>query len=145
MICTWIKAIPDVYRLGEELLESSPSKKDLRVLMNEKPDMNQQCALAAWKTNSTMGCIKRGVTSREREVTVPLYSVLMRPHLEHCIQVSGSQDRKDLELLECNSSLNTRMIRGLEHLSCEDRLKELHLFSLEKRRLQETLLWPSGT
>ena len=70
------------YKLGDERIERSPAEKDLLVLVEEKLDLGQQCALTAQRGNCIVVCNKRCVASRVREVIVPLCSVLVRPQVE---------------------------------------------------------------
>ena len=95
------------------------------MLDDERFNVSKQCAFAAQKANCIVGCTKRRVTSRLRLQVLPLCSALVRPNVEYCVQVRGPQHWEDMELLERVQRRATKMVRGLEQLPCEDRLREL--------------------
>ncbi|CAM5127154.1 unnamed protein product, partial [Natator depressus] len=74
------------YKLGTHYLEVTEEEKDLRVLVDHRMTMSRQCDVAVKKANAVLGCIRRGISSRDKEVLVPLCKALVRPHLEYCVQ-----------------------------------------------------------
>jgi len=123
-----------VYRLGEELIENSPAEKDTGILVHERQDTSQQGVLAIWKANGILGCKNRGVAAG-RGGDCPL---LLCPHeapsglLCPCL---GTPVQEGYGAGGAGPDEVMKMIRRLEHLSCEDKLGEPGLFSLERRKL----------
>ena len=87
-----------------------------------------------------MGLIGRTFEFKSEKVILALYNSLVRPHLEYCVQFWSPYYRKDIEKLEKVQRRITKMIPRLRNKSYEDRLEELKLFSLTKRRLRGDLI-----
>lgn len=74
-------------KLGADLLEINSEDKDLGLLVDSRLAMSQQCAFVARKAKGILGCTKKSAASRSKEIILTLYSALVRPDLEYCVQL----------------------------------------------------------
>ena len=107
--------------------------------MDIKFNMSQQYTLAEKKADQILGFIRKCTANNSKEVILPLYSALVRPHLEYSAHCWAHQYKRDMDILERVQQRATKTMKGLEHLTYEERLRELGHFILEKRRLRGIL------
>ena len=92
------------------------------------------------ESKQILGMIKRNFVDRSKDIILPLYKSLVRPHLQYCCQVWCPHYKKDIKLIEGVQRHATKLVHSLENLNYDDRLKELGLTRLDNRRLRSDLI-----
>ncbi len=121
-------------------LDSVQCVKDLGVSIASNLKFSRQWMEAADKANRMLGFINRNFSFKNKDITPPLYTSLVRPHLEYAVQVWSPHHTKDIAKLEAVERRTTKMITSRRNKSYEDRLASLNLFSLKKRWLRGKLI-----
>ncbi len=120
------------YEMNGTKLESVQCVTDLGVSVTSSLKFSQQCKDAAGKANGMLGFINRNISFKTKDLILPLYISLVRPHLEYAVQFWVPHHVKDIPTLEAVQRRSTKMITSLRNKPYEERLAQLKLFSLEK-------------
>ena len=124
------------YTMGGTVLNTTLKEKDLGLAIGADMKVSEQGGIAAAKGNQIIGLIRRNIVYKEKELIIPLYKTIVRPHLEYCIQAWRPYRKKDIDMLERVQRRSTKIIPKLRNISYEMRLKECDLTTLETRRLR---------
>ena len=124
------------YKMGDAVLGRITQEKDLGVTFSADMKVSEQCGIAASKGNQILGQIRRTIMYKEKQLIVPLYKAVVRPHLEYCIQAWRTYRKKDIDKLERIQRRATKIIPELRDLSYKSHLLQCGLTTLETRRLR---------
>ena len=124
------------YTIGDIVLNTIVKEKDLGLTISADMKVSEQCGIAAAKGNQILGLIRRNIVYKEKELIIPLYKTIVRPHLEYCLQAWRPYRKKDIDILERIQRRATKIVQKLRNNIYEMRLKECGLTTLETRWLR---------
>ena len=119
--------------LGAEIAKVN-EEKDLGIFIDEHLKFRRQAAAAVAKANQILGIIRRSFELLDTQTLPLLFKTLVRPHLEYGNIVWGPFNKEDQRLVERVQRRATRLVRDLQHLQYQERLRALRLPSLFYRR-----------
>ena len=122
------------YSVNSTGIESVKTEKDLGIVIDEKLDFNIHVLEMVKKANRSLGCIRRTIKYKDREIVLPLYKAYVRSRLEYGSSVWNPYQVQQTQRIERVQRRATKMIHDISHLDYETRLKELKLPSLQYRR-----------
>ena len=122
--------------MNGRILDEVESEKDVGVLLHNTFRPSIQCARAAAKANAVLGQLSRGISYRDSKTFIGLYKTFVRPHLDYCAQAWSPWTKADIDVLEAVQRRAVMMVTNLRGRSYEERLAELEMVTLEKRRLR---------
>ena len=128
------------YELKGLKLNKTKEQKDLGIIISNNLKVNVQVTKASKKANKMLGYIKRNFEYKNKDIIIPLYKSLVRPHLEYAIQFWAPYHQKDIDALERIQRRATKLVPNLKNMSYENRLKSLKLYTLKTRRLRGELI-----
>ena len=121
------------YKIGDAVLSRTTQGKDLDVTFSADMKVSEQYGIAASKGNQMLGLIRRTIMYKKKQLIVPLYKAVVRPHLEYCIQAWRPYRKNDIDKLERIQRRATEMIPELRDLSYVSRLLQCGLTTLETK------------
>ena len=122
------------YRIGEPLLDTKSSCRDLGILIADDMKFHHQVDSACKKAYFEIGRIRRSFISRSPKFLSSMYKIYVRPHLEYCVELWNPGYRGDIIKMEKVQNRMTRLLREGRHLNPEERNKRLNITSHEIRR-----------
>ncbi len=128
------------YSMNNTNLKTSTQERDLGVIICDDLKSSVNCVESVKKANRILGCIKRSITNKRKDIITKLYKQLVRPLLEYVVQSWNPYLQKDINLIEKVQRRATKIIPQLRDMSYPDRLKSLNLTSLHLMRHRGDML-----
>ena len=128
------------YSMGGSNLQETEEERDLGVIIDNKLDFGSHIRSIVGKANKVLGMIKVSFSCLNIPMMYNLYTALVRPLLEYCVQVWSPYKKKYINLIEKVQRRATRMVPSLKKLKYNQRLKKMKLPRLYDRRVRGDMI-----